>query len=130
MKKEIKPKTIAIDCDGTIVEHNYPHMGQSIDHCVNVLTRLQKAGHTLILLTMREGHLLDDAEEWFLNNGIDIKYTNCNPEYETGSRKVYANLYLDDHGLGMPLIHDLEIHPKPFVDWIKVEKLLEEKGYL
>lgn len=130
MKKEIIPKTIAIDFDGCLVLHQWPAIGEAVEHAVEVVNRLKKAGHTLILYTMRHDHLLDDAEEWLLNNGIDMKYSNCNPEYETGSRKLYFHASIDDHNLGTPLIHDPEIHPKPFVDWMAVEKLLEEKGYL
>jgi hypothetical protein len=128
--KQIIPKTIAVDFDGTCVIHAFPFIGESVDRCAYVLKRLQKAGHTLILLTMRADNLLDDAEEWFRNHDIEIKYSNCNPEQETGSRKVYAHVYIDDHNIGIPLIHDTEIHSKPFVDWKAVEKLLEEKGYL
>lgn len=130
MKKEISPKTIAIDFDGCITTNSFPYIGDPVENCIHVLKKLQDAGHTLILLTMRENHLLDDAEEYIRNNGIEMQYSNCNPTFETGSRKVYASLYVDDHGLGIPLIHDEEIHPKPFVDWMAVEKLLEEKGYL
>ncbi|HTJ52600.1 MAG TPA: hypothetical protein VL443_24260 [Cyclobacteriaceae bacterium] len=130
MKKEIIPRTISIDFDSTCVLNEWPQVGESIEHCVDVLKRLNKAGHTLILVTMRANNLLDDAEEWFRNNDIEIKYSNCNPEYETGSRKIYSHLILDDKSIGVPLINNPEIHKKPFVDWVKVEKILEEKGYL
>lgn len=128
--KQVIPRTISVDFDSTCVLNNYPFMGEPIDHCAHVLRRLQRCGHTLILQTMRADNLLDDAQEWFRNHNIEIKYSNCNPEFETGSRKIYSHLSIDDHNLGIPLIHDTEIHSKPFVDWKAVEKLLEEKGYL
>jgi len=121
---------IAIDVDSTIVFNQYPYFGDSVPNVEKVLKRIITAGHEIIILTMRDGRLLDDAVEWFLKNSIPVKYINCNPEFETGSRKVYANLYIDDHNLGIPLIHNYEVHPKPFVDWLAVEKILEAKGYL
>ena len=123
----ITPKTFLIDFDGTVAFHDYPQVGGDVPHAVEVLTKLQNAGHTLILLTMREGHLLDDAEEWFHVRGIEIKYSNCNPEFETGSRKVYGNWHIDDHNLGCPMTFDGELHHKPFVDWKKIEEILIEK---
>lgn len=130
MKKEIIPKTIGVDFDSTIVYHEYPYIGELIPGAMETIKKLHEAGHTIILITQREPHLMDEAEEFLRNNDIDMKYLNCNPQFENGSRKIYAHLYIDDHGIGTPLIHDLEIHKKPFVDWVKVEKMLEEKGYL
>ena len=45
---------IAIDFDGTCVTHEYPYIGKDIG-AVPVLQRLVKAGHELILWTMRSG---------------------------------------------------------------------------
>lgn len=123
-------RTILLDFDSTVVTNATPFIGEEIDHCVEVLKKLQKAGHQFVLYTMREGHLEDEAMEWFKNRQIEIKYVNCNPEYETGSRKIYGNLTICDHCLGIPLKIDHELSHKPFVDWYKVEELLKEKGYL
>ena len=130
MKKSILPRTIGVDFDSTICYHEYPYLGEVIPGAIETMKKLLDAGHTLILITQREPHLMDEASELIRNHGVEIKYVNCNPEFENGSRKIYANLYIDDHGLGIPLINDPQIHRKPFVDWIKVEKILEEKGYL
>jgi hypothetical protein len=128
---KLPPRKILLDCDGTIMTNNYPFIGEEIDHCIHVLKRLRDNGHEFILHTMRpNGYMVDDVIEWLKNRDIEVKYVMCNPEFETGSRKVYGNLSIDDHNLGCPLIHDTEIHSKPFVDWKKVEQLLEEKGYL
>jgi hypothetical protein len=121
---------IALDVDGTVVFHEYPYLGESIPNCTKVLKRIIKSGHEIIILTMREGRLLDEAVEWFKNNEIEFKYLNSNPDFETGSRKVYANYYIDDHGIGIPLIYNPEIHQKPFVDWLAIEKILEERGLI
>lgn len=48
--------TIAIDFDGTIVEHRYPKIGNEIPFAIDTLKMLLKAHHRLILWTVREGN--------------------------------------------------------------------------
>ena len=52
---------IAVDFDGTIVEHRYPKIGREIPFAIETLRRLREDGHLLILWTVREGRLLDEA---------------------------------------------------------------------
>ncbi len=47
---------IAVDFDGTIVEHEYPAIGRPIPFAIETLLQLQKDNHKLILWTVREGH--------------------------------------------------------------------------
>lgn len=122
------PKTVLLDFDATCVMNESPFVGPEVPNCAKVLKRLLRAGHQIILVTMREGHLLDDALEWFANREIKIKYVNSNPEYETGSRKIYGHLIIDDKACGIPL-NDQE-HKKPFVDWDRVEEILIQKGLI
>ena len=49
---------IAVDFDGTIVQHKYPHIGAEIPFAIESLLELQKEGHQLILWTYRTGDLL------------------------------------------------------------------------
>jgi hydroxymethylpyrimidine pyrophosphatase-like HAD family hydrolase len=121
-------KLISIDFDGTLVENWNPHLGPTVPHAVEVLKKLQNAGHEFILMTMREGHLLDDAEEWARNNEIEFKYIMCNPEYETGSRKVYCHCSVDDKNAFTPLI--FEDGKKPYVDWKKLEEWFYQRSFL
>ena len=123
-------RSFAIDFDGCIAYHDYPFIYERIPNAMETMKKLKKAGHTLILLTMRSESQLDEAVAFCRLHDVEFDYINCNPEFETGSRKVYANYYLDDHGLGVPLIHDTVIHRKPFVDWVRVEQLLKERGLL
>lgn len=123
------PREIICDFDGTVVYHDWPFIGEENEGCVKVLKKLVQAGHVLILLTMRTDHLLDEAVEWFKVRDIPLTFINRNENYETGSRKVYAHISIDDHGLGIPLIYDTEYHKKPFVDWKAVDKILEARGY-
>jgi len=114
---------IAIDFDGTCVTHDYPEIGRHIG-AVPVLKELVAAEHQLILWTMRSGEQLAEAVDWFMNEGILLWSVNDNPTQHkwTASPKVYAQLYIDDAGLGVPLVYGL--HIRPFVDWIKVREWL------
>lgn len=129
-EKRIVPKQIWVDFDGTCVRHEWPMIGAEVDNAVRVLKRLQKH-HTLILVTMRQDELLQAAIDWFYHREIRIDYINRNGMYETGSRKIYAHMIIDDKCCGIPLVrHPHDPSRKPFVDWQKVEKLLEEAWYL
>lgn len=127
---------IAIDFDGTCVTHEFPCIGKDIG-AAHVLRRLVGNGHKLILFTMRsndpdiyKGDFLDNAVNWFEKNGIPLWGVQKNPTQDTWttSPKCYAEMYIDDAGLGIPLKEDLNLSTRPFVDWNKVEKMLEEKG--
>ena len=48
---------IAVDFDGTCVEHNYPAVGMDVEGAVDVLKALNKRGHRIILNTARERSL-------------------------------------------------------------------------
>jgi hypothetical protein len=125
----ITPKQIIVDFDGTVVRHEWPRVGAEVDHAVHVLKRLQQH-HTLILVTMRQDELLENAMLWFSARDIKITYVNRNEMYETGSRKIYAHMIIDDKCCGIPMVYHPYNEGKPFVDWKAVEKILEEKGYL
>lgn len=122
--------TIAVDFDGTCVTHEYPYLGQDIG-AAPVLRELADAGYRLILNTMRSGKLEREAEDWFKRNNIPLWAVNCNPEQKkwTKSPKVYAELYIDDSNLGIPLTTN-EKSTRPYVDWARVRELLVKEGYL
>ena len=122
---------IGIDFDGTCVTHDYPRIGKDIG-AVNVLKRLVNSGHKLILNTMRSGVKLQDAINWFKENGIELYGANENPTQKswTDSPKVYAHLYIDDAALGCPLKMDENISHRPFVDWEVIERWLFDDGIL
>jgi hypothetical protein len=120
---------IAVDFDGTCVKFAYPKIGEDIG-AVPVLKRLVKAGHQLILNTMRDGDELAQAVQWFKDNNIELYGANQNPTQHTWttSPKVYAHLYIDDAALCIPLIH-----PKvgrPYVDWEIVAAELEDMAII
>lgn len=119
-----------IDCDGTLFFNDFPFIEKEVPHAIRVVKRMQEFGHTLILLTMRVDEDLELAKRELTKRDINMDYFNHNPLFETGSRKVYGNWSIDDHNIGIPLIHNHTIHYKPFVDWLAVEKILEDKGFL
>ena len=47
--------TIAVDFDGTIVEHRYPQIGEEIPFATATLKMLINERHRLILWSVREG---------------------------------------------------------------------------
>lgn len=128
--------TICIDFDGTCVTHEFPSVGKNIGS-VPVLQDLVAKGHKLILFTMRSNrseqeNYLTDAVNWFKDNNIELFGINTNPHQSswTSSPKAYAELYIDDASLGIPLKLDFSKSKRPFVDWSKVATLLEKRGIL
>lgn len=122
---------IAIDFDGTCVTHVYPNVGLNIG-AQDVLQKLVRNGHKLILFTMRSGTALKHAVDWFEINEIPLYGIQSNPTQKnwTKSPKAYAQLYIDDAALGIPLKKDLSLSTREFVDWVKVEEWLVEKKIL
>ena len=101
----MKKMTIAIDFDGTIVEHRYPQIGPEIPFAIDTLKMLMQERHRLILWTVREGRLLEEAVEWCRQRGVEFYAVNQDyPEEEKGdkgfSRKLKADLFIDDRNLG------------------------------
>ena len=75
--------TIAVDFDGTIVEHRYPRIGEEIPFAVETLKLLQQEKHRLILWSVREGELLEEAVEWCRARGLE--FYAANKDYRKGS---------------------------------------------
>ena len=50
--------TIAVDFDGTIVEHRYPNIGKERPFAFDVLKKLQEEGHKLTLWPAPEPPLI------------------------------------------------------------------------
>jgi hydroxymethylpyrimidine pyrophosphatase-like HAD family hydrolase len=95
---------IAVDFDGTIVEHRYPSIGKELPFAIETIKALQKKRHQIILWTFRAGIELDEAVEYCEKRGIEFYAVNRNyPEEkynESISRKINADLYIDDRNIG------------------------------
>lgn len=118
---------ICIDFDGTCVTNEYPDIGKELPNCVEVLRKLNEKKIDIILLTQRTGKELLDAVEWFKEKNIELYSVNDNPSQNawSQSRKVYADLYIDDRNLGCPLALRKSLSDEAFVDWRKVERKLK-----
>lgn len=103
------PLTIAVDFDGTIVEHAFPLIGAPVPGAIETLLHWQAIGHRIILLTMRsfkdlEYDYLGPALKYLSDRGVKIWAANRNHGQDgwdwTCSQKVYADLYVDDAAAG------------------------------
>lgn len=113
-------KVIAVDFDGTIVEHKYPEIGKEMLFAFATLKALQQKGHKLILWTIRTGEMLQAAVEFCRQNGVEFYAVNKNypeEELEAGiSRKLNADVFIDDRNLG------------GFIGWSDVWQTLHPEG--
>lgn len=96
---------IAVDFDGTIVEHKYPEIGEERPFAISTLRLLASQHHRLILWTVRRGKQLEEAVEWCRSRGVDFYAVNKNfPEeiLEDGDcfSKINADIFIDDCNLG------------------------------
>ena len=98
--------TIAIDFDGTIVEHKYPAIGEEIPFAIDTLKKLISEQHRLILWSVREGQLLEDAVNWCRERGVEFYAVNKDYPEEAPdknnhfSRKLKVDLWIDDRNIG------------------------------
>ena len=97
---------IAIDFDGTIVEHRYPEIGEEKPFAIETLKMLIKDRHQLILWTVREGKLLEEAVNWCRERGVEFYAVNNDfPEEnvktnQNYSRKLKVDVFIDDRNVG------------------------------
>ena len=123
--------TIAVDFDGTIVTHRYPAIGEELPFATDTLRMLIADHHKLILWSVREGHLLDEAVEWCRARGVEFYAINRDYPEETTennnhfSRKLKVDMFIDDRNLGgLPdwgLIYQMISHHKTWQDVIAEE---------
>ncbi len=113
-------KTIAIDFDGTIVEHAYPSIGKEMLFAFATIKELHKKGHKLILFTYRTGSLLDEAVEYCKQNGVEFYAVNKNYPEETYNenipRKLNVDIFIDDRNVG------------GFLGWSAIWQILHPEG--
>lgn len=97
---------IAVDFDGTIVEHKYPEIGEEIPFATDTLKMLAAEHHRLILWSVREGELLQEAIDWCKERGVEFwavnkDYPEEKPELNNHfSRKLKADVFIDDRNIG------------------------------
>ena len=94
-------KIIAVDFEGTLVERRYPEIGPPNVDVFRKLAEEKKKGNRIILVTCREGKMLDIALDFCRKFGIEFDAANDNlPDVIEGfgfnPRKVYADEYWED----------------------------------
>lgn len=113
-------KVIAVDFDGTVVEHAYPKIGKEMLFAFHTLKALREKGHRLILWTYRSGWALEEAIRYCRDNGFEFDAVNENYPGETQaggfSRKINADIYIDDRNVG------------GFPGWAEIWRMLHPEG--
>lgn len=140
---------IYLDFDGTVVEHTYPQIGRYNAGCLEVLKKLQEAGHEIILNTMRvefNNGTLEKAIDWFstahtflLDKSETPKATfDVKLEGHTQTKLSPSNwdwqlhnetscIYIDDICQGIPLKRAIESNGL-MVDWVRLDIEFQENG--
>ena len=152
---------ILCDFDGTVVP-KLPESGSTLydTGAAHVLKKLVDAGHDIVLWTcrnespdnpfnyingkLREISSLQEAINWFEDNGIPLKGVNgFEGEESTGigtSRKLLADILIDDMAMGTPLKSNLVTYTSyatgekhiarlSHVDWTKMDHMFKKAGF-
>lgn len=119
---------LAVDFDGTVVDHRFPEIGAPVPLALQSIRALIAMRWRVILWTMRSGKHLDEAVAFLKRHGIEPWAVNANPTQGgwTSSPKAYAHYYVDDAAIGCPL----RMFPgfaRPAVDWQRVGPMLLER---
>ena len=112
---------IGIDFDGTICEQAHPGIGKLLPKANEVMNKIHKV-HKIIITTCR--HTVQDINNmqvFLAQHNIPYDLINENdPDLiakHGDCRKIYADVYIDDHNLG------------GFAGWDDVDAMFEELGY-
>lgn len=100
----------AVDFDGTLCESVWPGIGKPNWDLIRYLQKKKKKGDKLILWTCRVGERLEEAAAWCRDHGLEFDTVNENlPEmieyYGNDTRKVFADVYIDDKSLHTEQFH-------------------------
>lgn len=96
-----RPLILAVDADGTLWESQWPNIGKPNMHLIAYLINCRKCGIKVILNTMREGELLEQAVKFCKLHGLEFDAVNDNLSemiemYGNNPRKIWADIYIDD----------------------------------
>lgn len=103
---------IAVDFDGVLCKNKFPGIGEPNYGMISTIRELIDTGHEVILWTSRTDNELDEAVAWCNDRGLHFCAVNENAPsnikkyiemYPNGTRKVYADIYVDDHNLDFVL---------------------------
>lgn len=109
------PKIIAVDFDGTLFEDKWPEIGEPIWNNINwCKARKLDYNDILVLWTCRTDKRLQEAINACEKVGLYFDYVNDNvPDltntFGSDSRKVGADIYIDDKAINSRDLTQLEI---------------------
>ena len=101
---------IAVDFDGVLCEDKFPDIGAPKYGVISAIRQLIDDGHEVVLWTTRNGSELTKAVEWCTDRGLHFCNVNgpapsnakaYKDVYATESRKIYADVYIDDHNIDL-----------------------------
>lgn len=96
---------VAVDFDGILCRDAFPGIGKPNYGAISLVREIIDAGHEVVLWTCRVDQRLVEAVEWCHDRGLHFCAVNDNApsnkakygkEYPNGTRKVYADVYMDD----------------------------------
>ena len=95
-----------VDFDGTLCRKDWPRIGAPNCRLIRFLISVRQRGDEVILITMREGELLEEAVAWCKSYGLEFDAVNDNLKrmqeyFGDNPRKVFANKYIDDNNLSL-----------------------------
>lgn len=117
-------KTFAIDFDGTIVDNTgftFPEIGVLKPHVKRVIKKIRDNGGEVAIWTCRSGEHEQGVKDYLAKYGIKYDSFNsvlpCEREkWGDGGRKIYADLYIDDHGIYAMM--------NGGINWIDIERFV------
>lgn len=119
---------VYLDFDGTVVEHEYPKMGRENFGCMEIIKKLQDAGHKIILNTYRAdigGQELFKAIDYInlhhaveLSDFIEVAAKKINPpEWDMDRSMIEEIMFIDDQARNIPLKPTVMVENSRMVDW-------------
>ena len=99
---------IAVDFDGILCDNAFPDIGVPHYETISQIRHLIDLGAEVVLWTSRTSMELVAAVQWCNDRGLHFAAVNENApsnlekyraKYPNGTRKVYADYYVDDHNI-------------------------------
>lgn len=120
---------LAIDFDGTIAKTDYPLIIGLMPHAKEVINKLSEDGHIIIVNSCRANQPAEMMRRFLDDHGILYHHINENSPhriqtYGSDTRKISADLYIDDHNLGCTIINWLTVYDE-IQSYISREKSLQ-----
>lgn len=122
---------IAIDFDGTIAKTDYPIIIGLMPYAKEVINKLSEDGHIIIINSCRANKPAEAMRAFLDEHGILYHHINENSPhqiqtYGSDTRKISADIYIDDHNLGCKGIYWPEVYYQIQMEIAKLQHKKEE----